>query len=198
MPKGSIALAASAIEPSGWRWGPIRLAASTVGLVAVGLATEREAFEDGLFVRFEVSARWTRSPVGTLAAAVAALTAMIERGDTGALQALPVDLADRPAWDRLVLGAVRSIPAGRTLSYGEVARVIGRPGAARAVGGAVGRNPLALVVPCHRVIAADGTLGGYGGSWWGERDRLLELKAELLAREGRVVRRRATRAVAAD
>jgi methylated-DNA-[protein]-cysteine S-methyltransferase len=48
----------------------------------------------------------------------------------------------------------------------------------------VGRNPLALVIPCHRVIAGDGTLGGYGGDWWGSRERLLELKRELLAYEG--------------
>jgi len=62
--------------------------------------------------------------------------------------------------------------------------MIGRAGAARAVGGAVGRNPVGLVVPCHRVIAGDGTLGGYGGGWWGGRQAGLELKRELLAREG--------------
>ena len=57
---------------------------------------------------------------------------------------------------------------GRTASYGEIARQIGAPRAARAVGGAVGRNPISLLIPCHRVIAADGTLGGYGGDGWGE------------------------------
>jgi methylated-DNA-[protein]-cysteine S-methyltransferase len=62
--------------------------------------------------------------------------------------------------------------------------MIGTPGAARAVGGAVGRNPVGLAIPCHRVIAGDGTLGGYGGGWWGGRAAGLELKRELLAREG--------------
>jgi methylated-DNA-[protein]-cysteine S-methyltransferase len=112
-----------------------------------------------------------------------ALSAYLD-GDVGALLALPVDLGDRPAWDQLVLGAVRGIAAGTTASYGEIARRIGRAGAARAVGGAVGRNPIGLVIPCHRVIAGDGSLGGYGGGWWGGRQAGLELKRELLAREG--------------
>jgi len=62
-------------------------------------------------------------------------------GSPGPLEDLPVDLADRSAWDRLVLDAVRAIPRGETVGYGGVARRIGRMGAARAVGGAVGRNP---------------------------------------------------------
>ena len=103
---------------------------------------------------------------------------------------LPLDLGDRPAWDRLVLEAVRSIPRGSTAGYGEVARRIGRPGAARAVGGAVGRNPVGLLVPCHRVIAGDGTLGGYGVAAWGGREGALELKRSLLALEGVQRRRR--------
>jgi O-6-methylguanine DNA methyltransferase len=69
-------------------------------------------------------------------------------------------------------------------SYGRLAREIDRPGAARAVGGAVGRCPIGLIIPCHRVIAGDGSLGGYGGDWFGSRERLLELKRELLLREG--------------
>ena len=76
----------------------------------------------------------------------------------------------RAVWDALV-----AIPYAETRSYAEVARAIGRPHAVRAVGAANGANPLALVVPCHRVIAADGSLGGYGGG--------LGLKARLLAME---------------
>jgi methylated-DNA-[protein]-cysteine S-methyltransferase len=64
----------------------------------------------------------------------------------------------RRVWDEL-----QRIPFGATCSYAELARRIGRPGASRAVGSANGRNPIAIVVPCHRVIASDGTLGGYGG-----------------------------------
>ena len=76
------------------------------------------------------------------------------------------------------------MPWGSTVSYGEIARRIGAPRAARAVGGAVGRNPIGLLIPCHRVIAADGTIGGYGGDAWGSREDRLEIKRELLAREG--------------
>jgi methylated-DNA-[protein]-cysteine S-methyltransferase len=67
--------------------------------------------------------------------------------------------------------ALRGIPYGETVSYGEIARRIGQPQAARAVGLANGRNPIAVIVPCHRVIGADGSLTGYGGGL--ERKRLL-------------------------
>jgi methylated-DNA-[protein]-cysteine S-methyltransferase len=67
--------------------------------------------------------------------------------------------------------ALREIPYGETISYGELARRIGQPGAARAVGVANARNPIAVIVPCHRVIGADGSLTGYGGGL--ERKRLL-------------------------
>ena len=83
-----------------------------------------------------------------------------------------------------MLEGVRAIPRGHVAGYGEVARRIGRPGAARAVGGAVGRNPVGLLVPCHRVIAGDGTLGGYGAAAWGGREAALDLKRALLALEG--------------
>ena len=102
----------------------------------------------------------------------------------GPLRTCPLDLSDRPDWDRAVLDAVRAIPWGTTASYGEIARRVGAAGAARAVGGAVGRNPVSLLVPCHRVIAADGTLGGYGGDGWGGRTAALDRKRALLAREG--------------
>jgi methylated-DNA-[protein]-cysteine S-methyltransferase len=74
---------------------------------------------------------------------------------------------------------LRSIPYGATASYGEIARRIGRPRAARAVGAANGRNPLPIVIPCHRVIGADGTLTGYGGG--------LSAKEYLLALERRTL-----------
>jgi methylated-DNA-[protein]-cysteine S-methyltransferase len=86
---------------------------------------------------------------------------------------------------------VRTISRGTTASYGDVARRIGRPGAARAVGGAVARNPVGLLVPCHRVIAGDGTLGGYGVAAWGGVEAALDLKQALLRLEGVGVQRRA-------
>ena len=83
---------------------------------------------------------------------------------------------EREVWDRL-----REIPFGETRSYGELARAVGRPRAVRAVGRANGMNALAIVVPCHRVVGADGKLVGYGGGLWRKR-RLLELERESLAR----------------
>src|SRR6185295_9306183 len=105
-------------------------------------------------------------------------------GSPAELGALPLDLVVRSAWDEAVLGEVRQIGWGQVSSYGRVATAIGRRGAARAVGGSVGRNPIGLAIPCHRVIAGDGTIGGYGGDWFGSRDTLLSIKRELLAREG--------------
>jgi O-6-methylguanine DNA methyltransferase len=74
----------------------------------------------------------------------------------------PLDLSAGRPFQRRVWEALRRIPFGRTASYGEVARRIGRPGAARAVGQAVGANPVPVVVPCHRVICTSRALGGFG------------------------------------
>ena len=190
-------------------WGPILLAATDRGVVGVELMANRDAFSDQLQRRVRAELRWVDlgSPGGTASGAAAfhhlraasevlAWVGDLDRAGQAphaplAPDEIPLDLADRPDWDRMVLEAVRAIPWGETRSYGDVARAIHRPGAARAVGGAVGRNPIALIIPCHRVIAGDGTLGGYGGGWWGEQERLLDLKAELLASEGQIVRRRA-------
>jgi len=72
-----------------------------------------------------------------------------------------LDLSGLRPFQRRVLEACREIPYGQTVTYGELARRIGRPAAARAVGGALARNPVPLVIPCHRVIAGDGSLGGF-------------------------------------
>jgi methylated-DNA-[protein]-cysteine S-methyltransferase len=74
-----------------------------------------------------------------------------------------LDFSNASAFQKLVWQAARLIPYGETRSYGWIARQIGKPKAARAVGQALGKNPLLIVVPCHRVIAGDGTLGGFGG-----------------------------------
>jgi O-6-methylguanine DNA methyltransferase len=87
---------------------------------------------------------------------------------------VPLDLRGTP-FQRAVWDALLAIPYGETRSYRDIAESLGRPRAVRAVGAANGANPLAIVVPCHRVIAADGSLGGYGGG--------LALKARLLAME---------------
>jgi methylated-DNA-[protein]-cysteine S-methyltransferase len=83
------------------------------------------------------------------------------------------------AFELAVWQALRRIPYGETVSYGQIARNIGHPDAPRAVGAANGRNPVAVIVPCHRVIGADGSLTGYGGGL--ERKRfLLDLEAGVL------------------
>jgi methylated-DNA-[protein]-cysteine S-methyltransferase len=93
---------------------------------------------------------------------------------------LPLDLAGTP-FQRRVWDELCRIPYGQAISYAALARRIGQPSASRAVGGANGQNPVAIIVPCHRVIGADGGLGGYGGGL--DRKRwLLELEAEGLAR----------------
>lgn len=92
-----------------------------------------------------------------------------------AMHDIPIDAPGTPFQQR-VWEALRAIPCGQTRSYGDLARDFGTPGAARAIGGANAANRIAVLVPCHRVIAADGTLGGYA---WG-----VEVKRELLRREG--------------
>jgi methylated-DNA-[protein]-cysteine S-methyltransferase len=121
--------------------------------------------------------RYPRAAVaeGRAPAAVRGAFAAYFEGDTRALESVP----RRAAGTDFQLGvweALCSIPAGETLSYAGLARRIGRPSAMRAVGLANGANPLSLVVPCHRVIGADGTLTGYGGG--------LARKRWLLAHEG--------------
>jgi methylated-DNA-[protein]-cysteine S-methyltransferase len=169
--------------------GPVRIAATERGVAAVELLSTPEGFASGLARRgLVVDAEQAGRRAVTLAAEAATAVAAFLDGEPAALEGLPIDIADRPAWDRLVLDAVRAIPRGHTAGYGDVARRIGRPGAARAVGGAVGRNPVGLLFPCHRVIAGDGTLGGYGAAAWGGREAALDLKRELLALEGVEVR----------
>ena len=87
----------------------------------------------------------------------------------------PLDLRGS-AFQKDVWNAVATIPFGCTASYGQIAQLVGRPGASRAVGAANGQNPIPIVIPCHRVIGSDGSLTGYGGG--------LPLKRQLLALEG--------------
>jgi methylated-DNA-[protein]-cysteine S-methyltransferase len=87
--------------------------------------------------------------------------AALLRGEGGDLSAVALDLDRVPPFDRRVYAIARTIPPGATLSYGDIAARLGEPGAARAVGEALGRNPFPLVVPCHRVVGAGGKVGGF-------------------------------------
>ncbi|MDH6137873.1 methylated-DNA-[protein]-cysteine S-methyltransferase [Kitasatospora sp. MAA4] len=90
--------------------------------------------------------------------------------------ALPLDLRLATAFGRQVLAALAGVGYGRTATYGELARAIGRPTAARAVGARLGANPLCVVLPCHRVVGSTGSLTGYAGG--------TDAKRQLLALEG--------------
>jgi O-6-methylguanine DNA methyltransferase len=169
-------------------WGPVHVAATVRGVVAVDWLTTEVAFDEALARRLGgrvVAARGGRTfdrrerhLGGGVKAVETFLSGRHSKAD------VTLDLADRPAWDRHVLGVVAAIPWGQTASYGEVARRVGAPRAARAVGGALGRNPISFLIPCHRVIAADGTLGGWGGDRWGDLTHRLAMKRNLLLREG--------------
>jgi methylated-DNA-[protein]-cysteine S-methyltransferase len=173
--------------------GPVHAAAVADGIIGLEVCSTDEGFAQGLrrrtgrsLVRRGPGA--DRAAVGHLDRLEAELAAHF--GGSEAPFDLPVVFEGISDWDRRVLEEVRSLRRGETAGYGEVARRIGAPGAARAVGAAVGRNPVGLLVPCHRVIAGDGTLGGYGGSWPGDREALLALKEQLLALEGVHIPRR--------
>ena len=124
-------------------------------LVGLGFADGDAPLRRSLARRFGVAP--VRGPAP--AAVTRALTAYFG-GDIAALDSLEVDGGGTPFQQR-VWGALRRIPAGRTVAYRDLARTIGAPDAVRAVGAANGANPIGIVVPCHRVIAADGALQGY-------------------------------------
>ncbi|MGN2425196.1 methylated-DNA--[protein]-cysteine S-methyltransferase [Raoultella sp. Lac2] len=96
-------------------------------------------------------------------------------GDLGIIETLPTATAGTP-FQREVWQALRTIPCGQVMHYGQLAEVLGRPGAARAVGTANGSNPVSIVVPCHRVIGRNGTMTGYAGG--------VQRKEWLLRHEG--------------
>ena len=102
--------------------------------------------------------------------------AVVARVKGGATAEIPVDIK-ATAFQWRVFEALRDIPRGETRTYGEIARALGEPGAARAVGRACATNPVAIVIPCHRAVGKSGALTGYR---WG-----VERKEELLAREAR-------------
>ena len=99
-------------------------------------------------------------PTDAIAEAVAAVQSLLA-GQRAALDFIGLDLRGVPDFHRRVYAAARRIAAGHTCTYGELAEALGEPGAARAVGQALGANPFAIIVPCHRVLAAGGAGGGF-------------------------------------
>lgn len=155
-------------------FGEMRIAASTKGLVELSWQTP----SDEAFVE-KLESRYCAAPVvcdcDHLASAEQQLHEYFSRRRSDF--ELPVDLGSLTDFQRAVLRAAADLGFGEVATYNEIARRIGRPGASRAVGNALGRNPVAIIVPCHRVVRTDGTLGGYTGG--------LEYKEALLEIEGR-------------
>lgn len=179
------------------RWGPVYIAATDRGVVAVEWLTTEQDFDTTVSRRLggRVVQSGTDKSGGDrekhLRNGVKWVEAFLAGRSVKDKDRPPIDLRDRPTWDQHVLSAVATIPWGSTASYGQIARLIGSPRASRAVGGALGRNPIMFLIPCHRVIASDGTLGGWGGDRWGDLKHRLRNKQDLLLREGVTVAPRA-------
>ncbi len=152
--------------------GSVLVAATERGVCSILLGEDPEALVHDLERRFPRA-----DLVGgdaTFEALVARVVALVER--PGAGTSLPLDIRGT-AFQRRVWKALSAVPAGRTITYAELAAAVGAPGSARAVARACSANPLAVAIPCHRVVRTDGALSGYR---WG-----VERKAALLAREAR-------------
>jgi len=133
--------------------GPITLAASATALAGAWFTDQRH-YPDTTDWRID-----DRHPLLLLAMAQLRQFLAGERRDFD----LPLDLGAGTPFQRAVWHALRQIPVGTTCSYGALGARIGKPAAVRAVGAAVGRNPLSIIVPCHRVLGANGALTGYAG-----------------------------------
>jgi methylated-DNA-[protein]-cysteine S-methyltransferase len=158
-------------SPLGW----IFLAATVQGLCVVQFSGPERPTEADAHTHLQAAARGADlRPDGTLLRHFTkALRAYFAHRTP--LPTIPLDLSRGSAFQQRVWEALCDIPFGETRTYGDIARSIGQPRAARAVGQACSLNPVAIVVPCHRVIAQNGTLGGYAGG--------VHIKQFLLAHE---------------
>lgn len=131
-------------------------------------------------LRRRIAARFPGAIEAPATAAVTAATDGIVRllaGETVDLAFIALDLSACAEFERRVYAQTRAIPPGEVRTYGEVAAAIGAPGASRAVGAALGRNPIPIIIPCHRVVAADGRSGGFSAPGGAETKlRMLEIE----------------------
>jgi methylated-DNA-[protein]-cysteine S-methyltransferase len=130
--------------------------------------------------RSRLQQRWTEAVESTpppgVQRAIDRVLALLN-GEAIDLSDVPVDLADEPEFHRKVYEVARTIPPGRTMTYGEIAKRLGVPHESREVGQALGRNPIAIIVPCHRVLGADGKMGGFSASGGvATKRRILEIE----------------------
>jgi methylated-DNA-[protein]-cysteine S-methyltransferase len=160
--------------------GCCAIAWSDRGIRALQLPERSEALtRSRLWRRF--SARET-APPEAVEQAISAIVALLH-GEKRDLTSIALDMEGVPPFHQRVYEITRTIPAGATLTYGEIAQRLEEPAAARAVGQALGRNPFALLVPCHRVLAAGNKLGGFSAEGG------VDVKRRLLAIEGAMPRR---------
>jgi methylated-DNA-[protein]-cysteine S-methyltransferase len=148
--------------------GPVLLAATSQGIAGLWFDGQRHHPDD--------TRTWPAAPCRhALMARALGQLAEYFAGERAEFD-LPLDLARGTSFQQQVWHALRGVPRGTTLSYGALAQRVGMPAAVRAVGAAVGRNPVSVLVPCHRIVGAAGQLTGYAGG--------LPRKAALLALEG--------------
>ncbi|MET1233071.1 MAG: methylated-DNA--[protein]-cysteine S-methyltransferase [Candidatus Limnocylindrales bacterium] len=182
---GSAGPAVAVLATEASPWGPVHVVATNDGVAAV----ERDWSAEAVGRRVGQRLGGRVEVVGSDGAAVHGERARLLRAGLDAVAkvvdgheppiGLPLDWRGVSAWDRRVLEGARTLRRGQVTAYGRLARRIGAPGAARAVGAALGRNPYWLLIPCHRVVAGDGSIGGYGGG-----TDALDVKRDLLALEG--------------
>lgn len=156
--------------------GRCGIAWSARGVSAVQLPERAEQATRARLLRTRPEAT-EAAPPPAIAAAIASITALLSGARTD-LTDIRLDPAGISDFDQRVYAIARTIPPGQTLTYGDVARRLGDPGLARAVGQALGRNPYVLIVPCHRVLAAGRKVGGFSAAG-GTRTKL-----DLLSIEG--------------
>jgi methylated-DNA-[protein]-cysteine S-methyltransferase len=147
---------------------------------ATGIAGFQLPSANAEVTRARMSRRWTGAVEG---APPAGVKRVIDRvlallaGKPIDLSDVPVDLSGAPAFHRRVYDIARTIPPGQTMTYGEIAKRLGVPHESREVGQAMGKNPIAIIMPCHRVLGADGKMGGFSASGGvATKRRILEIE----------------------
>ena len=157
--------------------GDLWLAVSETGLVVVEFNMDQNEFTNYVQARFNRLAKFAPRHVAKAARQLREYLAGKRRGFT-----IPIDWSVLRPFQRSALQATFAIPIGETRTYGELAHQIGHPRAARAVGRAEATNPMPLIIPCHRVVGADGKLHGYsGGDGLPTKEWLLKMEGVFLA-----------------
>lgn len=157
------------------KFGPCAIAWSEAGLTRVQLPEATRAMTEARMLRG--GAEPAEVPLPAFAQDAVGALQRYFAGSTGTLEALPLDESIVTEFNSSIYRALRAVPWGTTVTYGDLAKRVGQPGAARAVGVAMGRNPWPVIVPCHRVLASGQKIGGFsapGGT--ATKEKLLSLE----------------------